>query len=72
MIKGLIAPILSPFDNDLKFNQNMYNDLAHYLLEYGCSGLAPFGTTGEALSLSNEERMNALEGLLNSGLKLIN
>ena len=56
MIKGLIAPILSPFDNDLKFNQNMYNDLAHDLLENGCSGLAPFGTTGEALSLSNKER----------------
>ena len=69
MIKGLIAPILSPFDNDLKFNQNMYNDLAHDLLENGCSGLAPFGTTGEALSLSNNERMNALEGLLNSGIK---
>ena len=69
MIKGLIAPILSPFDNDLKFNQNMYNDLAHDLLENGCSGLAPFGTTGEALSLSNKERMNALEGLLNSGIK---
>ena len=69
MIKGLIAPILSPFDNDLKFNQNMYNDLAHDLLENGCSGLAPFGTTGEALSLSNKERMNALEALLNSGIK---
>ena len=69
MIKGLIAPILSPFNNDLKFNQNMYNDLAHDLLENGCSGLAPFGTTGEALSLSNKERMNALEGLLNSGIK---
>ena len=69
MIKGLIAPILSPFDNDLKFNQNMYNDLAHDLLENGCSGLAPFGTTGEALSLGNKERMNALEGLLNSGIK---
>ena len=69
MIKGLIAPILSPFENDLKFNQNMYNDLAHDLLENGCSGLAPFGTTGEALSLSNKERMNALEGLLNSGIK---
>ena len=69
MIKGLIAPILSPFDNDLKFNQNMYNDLAHDLLESGCSGLAPFGTTGEALSLSNEERMKALEGLLKSGIK---
>ena len=52
MIKGLIAPILSPFNDDLSFNQDMYNELAAELLQTGCSGLAPFGTTGEALSLS--------------------
>ena len=28
MIKGLIAPILSPFNDDLSFNQDMYNALA--------------------------------------------
>ena len=49
MIKGLIAPILTPFDNNLNVNQSMYNDLAKSLMDKGCSGLAPFGTTGEAL-----------------------
>ena len=68
MIKGLIAPILSPFNKYLEFEQGLYNDLAHNLLDNGCSGLAPFGTTGEALSLSNDERMNALDGLLKSGI----
>ena len=68
MIKGLIAPILTPFDNDLKLDQKMYNDLAHKLMDTGCSGLAPFGTTGEALSVSNKERMLAIEGLINSGI----
>jgi 4-hydroxy-tetrahydrodipicolinate synthase len=74
MIKGLIAPILSPFDNNLDFNQELYNQLAKKLLETGCSGLAPFGTTGEALSVSNSERKSALEGLVKFGidpLKLI-
>jgi len=74
MIKGLIAPILSPFDNNLDFNQELYNQLAKKLLETGCSGLAPFGTTGEALSVSNSERKCALEGLVKFGidpLKLI-
>ena len=74
MIKGLIAPILSPFDNKLDFNQELYNQLAKKLLETGCSGLAPFGTTGEALSVSNSERKSALEGLVKFGidpLKLI-
>ena len=68
MITGLIAPILSPFDNKLNFDQNLYNELAQKLLETGCSGLAPFGTTGEALSVSNNERKAALEGLVNFGI----
>ena len=68
MIKGLISPILSPFDDNLNFNQEMYNELAKDLLSTGCSGLAPFGTTGEALSVSNDERMHALENLIKSGV----
>jgi 4-hydroxy-tetrahydrodipicolinate synthase len=68
MIKGLISPILSPFDDNLNFNQEMYNELAKDLLSTGCSGLAPFGTTGEALSVSNDERMQALENLIKSGI----
>ena len=68
LIKGLIAPILTPFDNELKLDQKMYNDLAKDLMENGCSGLAPFGTTGEALSVSNKERMLAIEGLVKSGI----
>ena len=68
MIKGLIAPILSPFNDDLSFNQDMYNALAAELLQTGCSGLAPFGTTGEALSIGSAERMAAIEGLIASGV----
>lgn len=68
MIKGLISPILSPFDDNLNFNQEMYNELAKDLLSTGCSGLAPFGTTGEALSVSNDERMQALVNLIKSGV----
>ena len=58
MIKGLIAPILSPFNDDLSFNQDLYNALAAELLQTGCSGLAPFGTTGEALSVGCAERID--------------
>ena len=68
MIKGLIAPVLTPFANDMSIDQGLYNALASRLLEHGCSGLAPFGTTGEALSIGSQERMNALEGLIKSGI----
>ena len=68
MIKGLIAPILTPFDDNLNLDQARYNELAKHLLNTGLSGLAPFGTTGEALSVSNAERKAALEGLVAAGV----
>lgn len=68
MITGLIAPLLTPFDENLALDQNKFNLLAKSLLDTGCSGLAPFGTTGEALSVSQIERMAALDGLAASGI----
>ena len=68
MIKGLIAPILTPFDDTLNLDQSLYNSLATQLLANGVSGLAPFGTTGEALSVSQSERKAALEGLVAAGV----
>ena len=68
MIRGLIAPVLSPFKDDLSFDQQRFNDLAKELLSSGCSGLAPFGTTGEALSISAEERRLGLDCLIASGI----
>ncbi|HKV45756.1 MAG TPA: dihydrodipicolinate synthase family protein [bacterium] len=67
-ISGVIAPILTPFNDDLTIAHNLFAGHSRHLLENGCAGLAPFGTTGEALSLGIEERMTALEGLIDSGI----
>ncbi len=68
MLRGLIAPILTPFKSHFEIDQPLYNQLAHQLLERGCAGLAPFGTTGEALSVSLPERKQALDGLVADGI----
>lgn len=69
MIKGLISPILTPFNADLTIATDLYVDLARKLLATGgCAGLAPFGTTGEALSVGIEERITALEALIDAGI----
>ena len=68
MIKGLIAPVLSPFNDDLSFCQELFDALCRELLASGCAGLAPFGTTGEALSLGCAERKAALEGIVKAGV----
>ena len=53
MIKELIAPLLLPFNDDLSFDQSLYNSVSIELLENGFSGLAPVSTTGEVLSVSS-------------------
>ena len=68
MITGLIAPLLTPFDYNLALDQEKLDALAKRLLDTGCSGLAPFGTTGEALSVSHGERKVALAGLVAAGI----
>ena len=69
MIKGLISPILTPFNPDLSIATDLYIELAKKLLASGgCSGLAPFGTTGEALSVGIEERLAALDALIDAGI----
>ena len=69
MIKGLISPVLTPFNDDLSLATDLYVDFAKKLLESGgCSGLAPFGTTGEALSVSIQERLDAVDALIDGGI----
>jgi 4-hydroxy-tetrahydrodipicolinate synthase len=53
-MSGVIAPILTPFNDDLSFAPDLYLDHAKWLLEQGINYISPFGTTGEALSMTTE------------------
>jgi 4-hydroxy-tetrahydrodipicolinate synthase len=67
-LRGVVAPILTPFNDDLSIATDLYAELAAGLLESGCAGLAPFGTTGEALSVGVDERIAAIGSLIRSGI----
>ena len=66
--RGVIAPNLTPFEDDLSIAKDLYLENVHRLIEDGCAALAPFGTTGEALSVSTAERLDLLEHLTTSGI----
>ncbi|GBF25410.1 4-hydroxy-tetrahydrodipicolinate synthase [bacterium MnTg02] len=66
--KGVIAPMLTPFDSDGNPDLKRFCEHAAWLISEGCTGLAPFGTTGEANSLGLDERMSLLDGLVNAGI----
>lgn len=67
--RGLIAPILTPFNDDLSIATDLYIEHARWLLQEGCVGIAPFGTTGEALSVGIDERIAAIQALIDAGIE---
>jgi 4-hydroxy-tetrahydrodipicolinate synthase len=67
-MQGVLAPVLTPFDSQLNPDPGRFVSSCRKLLDDGCNGLVPFGTTGEANSLSVEERERLLDALLEGGV----
>jgi 4-hydroxy-tetrahydrodipicolinate synthase len=67
-IRGVLVPLLTPFNDDRTIATDLYAAHAHALLDQGCAGLVPFGTTGEALSVGIDERVAAVRALVDSGI----
>ncbi len=67
-IRGVIAPLLTPFNDDLSVATDLYVSHAGWLFDQGCAGIAPFGTTGEALSVGIDERIEAIRNLIDAGI----
>ena len=63
---GVIAPVLTPFGSDGTPDADRYIEHSDWLLNNGCTALAPFGTTSEANSVGLDERMELLERLLDA------
>src|SRR5215831_9472762 len=66
-IRGVLAPVLTPFKADLSPDRERFIRHCQWLLSQKC-GLAPFGTTSEANSMSAEERMALLDALVAAGI----
>jgi 4-hydroxy-tetrahydrodipicolinate synthase len=66
---GVLAPVLTPFKKDLAPDRERFVAHCRWLLEQGVAGLAVFGTTSEANSLSAEERMGLLDALIAGGIR---
>ena len=64
----LFVPAITPFADDLSVDHARLVAHARALLDAGAHGLAPFGTTSEANSMSVAERMAALEALVEAGI----
>ena len=66
-IRGVLAPVVTPFQDDLSPDRERFIAHCKWLLSQNC-GLAVFGTNSEANSLSMEERAMLLDELVAAGI----
>jgi 4-hydroxy-tetrahydrodipicolinate synthase len=66
-IRGVLAPVVTPFKADLSPDGERFMAHCRWLLSQNC-GLAPFGTTSEANSMSAKERTTLLDALVAAGI----
>lgn len=59
--KGLIVPVLTPFDPDGGIDVDTLRNHVDFLIEGGVHALFPLGTAGEFALLSRDERLRIIE-----------
>src|SRR5215208_314544 len=65
---GVLVPVLTPFTRAGEPDAGRFVSFCRFLLDQGADGLAIFGTTSEANSMSAGERMELLDRLIASGV----
>ena len=68
LFHGVVVPVLTPFRRDLEPDKERFAALCRWLVDEGADGLAVFGTTSEANSMTSSERKALLEHLVDSGI----
>src|SRR6266446_5350523 len=65
---GVLVPVLTPFTPAGEPDAGRFAAFCRWLLDQGAGGLAIFGTTSEANSMSPAERMALLDRLIEAGI----
>jgi 4-hydroxy-tetrahydrodipicolinate synthase len=65
---GVLVPVLTPFTPGGEPDAERFVAFCRWLLDQGAGGLAIFGTTSEANSMSPAERMELLDRLIEAGI----
>ena len=64
MLGEILTAIVTPFKADGSLDLNRFRELARYLVDNGSDGLVVTGTTGEAPTLTDDERLALYEAAL--------
>jgi dihydrodipicolinate synthase/N-acetylneuraminate lyase len=59
--RGIISPIITPFDQNEKLDEKVFRREAKYLYSTGIHGISPGGSTGEGNLLHDDELVRMIE-----------
>ena len=62
--EGTYVAMVTPFDKDLKIDEEGFRSNINYLIDKGVSGLVGAGTTGESATISHDEHRKIIEILV--------
>ena len=58
---AILTAIVTPFDEQLRVDEEAFTTLHQYLCEHGSDGIVAMGTTGEAPTLTDDEHLRVIE-----------
>jgi len=62
--RGIIPPMITPFDQDEKVDVKALEKMTDYLIEAGVHGVFPLGSTGEGYGIDFDEKRKVIETVL--------
>ena len=66
MLGEVLTATVTPFDADGNVDYDRYRELCRFLVDHGSDGVVVNGTTGEASTLSEDERVGLIEAALDA------
>ena len=57
----MLTAVVTPFDSSLAVNYDQFRKLLNYLVKEGSDGIVVSGTTGEAPTLTKDEKLKLFE-----------
>lgn len=61
--EGVIPAITTPFNEDYSVDYELQARHARWMIDAGCTGIVPFGSLGEAATLTYDEKLKTIETL---------
>ncbi len=69
--RGIIPPMITPFNKDEKVDSKALKKMTDYLIEAGVHGVFPLGSTGEGYGIDFEEKRKVIETVLEAADKRV-